>query len=225
MLRFVLRNPSATLLATQVGALLVYPFLDDSHLGRSLVSALGILILGLVVLTVRSSPAANWFVFALGVPASVLLVIQAVTGSDELFPYSSALEAVLYLYAALALIRYMLADQVITRDELWAVGATFTLLAWAFAYAYGVCQAIEPGTFTAADPEGDRTWTELLLLSVTNLTSVGLGDVLPVKPFGRSLVMLEQMAGVGYVALVVSRLVGLMLYRRDSAERSASDQP
>jgi hypothetical protein len=225
VLRFVLRNPSATLLATQVGALLVYPFLDDSHLGRSLVSALGILILGLVVLTVRSSPAANWFVFALGVPASVLLVIQAVTGSDELFPYSSALEAVLYLYAALALIRYMLADQVITRDELWAVGATFTLLAWAFAYAYGVCQAIEPGTFTAADPEGDRTWTELLLLSVTNLTSVGLGDVLPVKPFGRSLVMLEQMAGVGYVALVVSRLVGLMLYRRDSAERSASDQP
>jgi hypothetical protein len=164
-------------------------------------------------------------VFALGIPASVLLVIQAVSGNDDLFPYSSALEAILYFYAALALIRYMLADHIITRDEVWAVAATFTLLAWAFAYTYGVCQAIEPGTFTAADPEGDRTWTELLLLSVTNLTSVGIGDVLPVKPFGRSLVMLEQMVGLGYVALVVSRLVGLMLFSRDGAERPPSEQP
>ena len=48
----------------------------------------------------------------------------------------------------------MLADHVITRDELFAVGATFTLVAWAFAYTYTVCQAIEPGSFTAAvDPE------------------------------------------------------------------------
>ena len=48
----------------------------------------------------------------------------------------------------------MLADHVITKDELFAVGATFTLVAWAFAYTYTVCQAIEPGSFTAAvDPE------------------------------------------------------------------------
>ena len=44
----------------------------------------------------------------------------------------------------------MLADREITRDELFAVGATFTLVAWAFAYAYTVCQAIEPDSFTAA---------------------------------------------------------------------------
>ena len=85
----------------------------------------------------------------------MLLLIQAVTGSDDLLPYSSALEAVLYFYAAGALIAYMLADHEITRDELFAVGATFTLVAWAFAYTYTVCQAIEPGSFTAAvDPHG-----------------------------------------------------------------------
>ena len=43
----------------------------------------------------------------------------------------------------------------VTRDELFAVGAIFTLVAWAFAYSYTVCQAIEPGSFTAAvDPAG-----------------------------------------------------------------------
>ena len=55
----------------------------------------------------------------------------------------------------------MLADHEITRDELFAVGATFTLVAWGFAYAFTVCQAIEPGSFTAAaHPAGERDWVE-----------------------------------------------------------------
>jgi Ion channel len=109
----------------------------------------------------------------------------------------------------------MLADHVITRDELFAVGATFTLVAWAFAYTFIVCQAIQPGSFTAAvDPEADRTWMELLFLSFTTLSSTGLSDVVPIEPFARGLVMLEQLAGVGYVAMVVSRLVGLLVMSR-----------
>jgi hypothetical protein len=88
-------------------------------------------------------------------------------------------------------------------------------VAWAFAYTFTVCQAVDPGSFTAAvDPSGDRSWMELLFLSFTTLTSTGLSDVVPVEPFARALVMLEQLAGLGYVALVVSRLVGLTVARR-----------
>jgi hypothetical protein len=106
----------------------------------------------------------------------------------------------------------MLADHVITRDELFAVGATFTLVAWAFAYAFTVSQAIEPGSFSAAvNPQEQRSWVELLFLSFTTLTSTGLSDVVPVKPFARSLVMIEQLAGLAYVAMLVSRVVGLMV--------------
>ena len=132
------------LLAAQLGGVLLYPFMEGSA-GRALFSIFGIAILGLVLLAVHSSPAWTWFGVLLAVPASVLLVIQAVTGSDDLLPYSSAIEAVLYFYAAGALIAYMLADHEITRDELFAVGATFTLVAWAFAYSFTVLQAIEPG--------------------------------------------------------------------------------
>ena len=55
---------------------------------------------------------------------------------------------------------------------------------------------------------------ELLFLSFTTLSSMGLSDVFSIRPFARSLVMLEQLAGVAYVAMVVSRLVGLMVARR-----------
>jgi hypothetical protein len=215
VLRAARREPSAILLAVQLAGVLVYPFAEDTHAGRAVFSLLGVVILVLVVLAVRRTPALTWLSILLGIPAVVLLLIQAVSGSDELLPYSSAFEAVLYFYAAGAMIAYMLGDHEITRDELFAIGATFTLLAWAFAYSYIVCQAIEPGSFTAAsDPGGDRSWMELLFMSFTTLTSVGLSDVTPVKSFARGLVMLEMAGGLAYVAMLVSRIVGLSVFRR-----------
>jgi hypothetical protein len=217
VLATIRRDPSAILLFTQLAGLLLYPFMESRDVGRALFSLFGIAILGLVLLAVRSTPALTWVALLIGIPAAALLVIQAVTRSDDLQPYASALEAVLYLYAAGALITYMLADHEITRDELFAVGATFTLVAWAFAHLYVVNQAIEPQSFTAAvNPEGERTWVELLFLSFTTLTSTGLGDVVPVKAFARGLVMVEQLAGLAYVAMLVSRLVALMVARRAS---------
>jgi hypothetical protein len=212
MREFTKRQPSAVLLAAQLAAVLIYPFLEEGPAGRAIFSVFGIAILSLVVLAVRSSSALTWVSILLALPATVLLLVQAVTGDDALLPYSSAFESALYFYAAGALLFYMLEDHEITRDELYAVGATFTLVAWAFAYAYVVCQAVEPESFTAAvDPNDPRTWMELLFLSFTTLTSTGLSDVVPIKPFARSLVMIEQLAGLGYVAMVVSRLVGLTL--------------
>ena len=215
MLAAARKEPSAVLLFAQIAAVLLYPFLENSDVGRAVFSVLGIAILGLVLLAVRSTPALTGVAVVLGIPATVLLLIQAATVSDDLQPYSAALEAVLYFYAAGALIMYMLADHEITRDELFAVGATFTLVAWAFAYSYLVVQAIEPQSFTAAvDPTAARSWIEVLFLSFTTLTSTGLSDVIPVKPFARSLVMIEQLAGLSYVAVLVSRLVALTVIRR-----------
>jgi Ion channel len=215
VLAFARKEPSAVLFFTQLAALLVYPAMEGNEVGRALFSVLGIAFLGLVVLAVRTSPTWTWVGLLLAIPASLLLLAQAVSGSDALLPYSSALEAVLYFYAAAGLIAYMLADHEITRDELFAVGATFTLVAWAFAYVYVVCQAAAPVSFTAAvRPTGDRSWVELLFLSFTTLSSTGLSDVVPIRPFARSLVMLEQVGGVAYVAMVVSRLVGLTVMRR-----------
>jgi hypothetical protein len=197
-----------------LAGVLLYPFMEGNGGGRALFSVFGIGVLGLVVLAVRATPALTWIGVLLGLPSTVLLLIVAVSGDDTLIPYSSAFEAVLYFYAAGALIAYMLADHEITRDELFAVGATFTLVAWGFAHVYVAWQAIEPQSFIAAiDPTAERSWMELLFLSFTTLSSTGLSDVVPVQAFARSLCMIEQIAGVAYIAVVVSRLVALTIPR------------
>ena len=46
--------------------------------------------------------------------------------------------------------------------------------------------SIEPGSFIAATPGDQRTWMELLFLSFTTLSGVGLSDILPVLPMARA---------------------------------------
>ena len=129
--------------------------------------------------------------------------------------WSSVLHAAFYFYTSYALVRYMFRDHIVTPDELYATGATFTVLAWAFAYTFMAVQVIWPGSFSAAEtPLLPRSWFELLFLSFTNLTSVGLSDIVPVLPNARSVVMIEQVVGLMYVAIVISRVVGLTVARQ-----------
>ena len=60
MLRAARREPSAILLAAQLAGVLLYPFLEGDGVGRAVFSVLGIAILGLVLLAVRSSPFHTW---------------------------------------------------------------------------------------------------------------------------------------------------------------------
>jgi hypothetical protein len=144
----------------------------------------------------------------------LLTALGVLFDQPGLLPLSATMEAALYFYAAGSLIAYMLHDHVVSADELFAAGATFTLLAWGFAYAYFVCQAWYPDSFIGIEqPDRPRRWLELLSLSFSNLSATGLSDIMPVGSPARVLVMLEQFAGVGYIATVVSRLIGLTIVR------------
>jgi hypothetical protein len=165
---------------------------------------------------VRASPALTWVAVLIGLPIVVLTVLEVAEPLNaDVVLWSSILHAVFYFYTTFALLRYLFSDLVVTTDEIWAVGATFTVVAWAFAYMFMAVQVIWPDSFTAAiAPDAPRTWFQLLFLSFTNLTSVGLSDIAPVLPQARSWVMIEQVAGLMYVALVISRVVGLTISRQ-----------
>ena len=213
------RHPSALLLAVQLLGVLLYPAMDQLDWGRALFGAFGIVVLLLAVWVVKRGPALGWVAWCLAMPAVMLSIAAAILGQPVLAAMSQALESLLYFYTAGSLIAYMLEDHEVTRDELFAAGATFTLLAWAFAFAFSVCQILIPGSFLAATETPQRSWMELLYLSFSLLSGVGLSDVVPVLPLARGLVMIAQFAGVMYIALVVSRLIGLSIVRRDREPR------
>ena len=213
------RHPSAFLLAAQLLSLLFYPLMDQTSEGRMLFGGVAVVVVPLAVWTVSRGPWINMFAWLLAVPSLLLTIWVVVTDDTALLPLAASLESLLYFYAATGLIAYMMRDVRVSADELFAAGATFTLIAWGFAYAFFVCQSWYPDSFTGLEPERERTWLELLFFSFTNLSATGLGDVLPVGAPARVLTMLEQFAGVGYIATVVSRLIGLTIIQQTTKKK------
>jgi hypothetical protein len=209
------KHPSAYLLGAQLLSLLLYVVLDDNPTGRALLGAFGVLVLVVVFWVVNRSRTVRWIAWLLVAPAFVVSLLAVFIPRPTLVMWAALLEAIVYIYAAGSLIAYMMEDYRVTVDELYAAGATFTLLAWGYANAYLACETWRPGSFTTGiDPASTWTFIEFLSLSFTNLTATGLGDLLPVSTLARVLVMLEQFSGIGYVAVVVSRLIGLTISNR-----------
>ena len=204
----------------QLAGVLLYPVMEASPRGHALLTGFGMLVLGLALRAVRHTPWLTGIAIVLALVVVVLSVFSTIAPQRWLTVATAAMEAAFYFYATGSLIAYMMQDETATTDEFFAAGASFTVLAWAFAYLYVVCQALSPGSFSSAtDPQAVRTWMELLYLSVAVLSSVGLSDILPVTPMARSLVMLESFTGVMFIALVVSRLISLSANARRKAER------
>lgn len=204
-------HPSAILLVCQLGAVLLYPFLNDAPVGRTVLGVVSMVVVGLALWAVRRTPALNLVALSLGAPALVLTVLETVTTrADTVLVLSAVFHAPFYFYVAWGLIRYLFHDTHVSADEFFAVGAAFTVVAWGFCYVFQGIEALIPHSFeglgSSADPQ---TWFNLLFLSFTTLTNTGLSDIIPISGHARSAVMLEQFAGVMYLGLLLARIIAM----------------
>ena len=223
--RMLAQHPSAVLLAVQLVFVLAYPYLADNAVSRAVIGVAQMAVVLTAVWAVRRTPALTWVAVTLGVPATVFTVLEALyPRSDWIVLVSALLHAPFYFFVSYAMIRYLFHDTKVTRDELFATAAAFTVVAWGFTYVYSATQVVFPGSFIGDAEGAQRAWFELLFLSFSVLTSVGLSDVVPVLPQARSFAIIEMVAGVLYVALVVARLVGLTVPRHATAGEP-SEQP
>lgn len=207
------KQPSAFLLGVQVLVIALLPFLETAEGGSVVITLLSLTALVTAVFTVRSTPALTWLSATLALPAAGFELWSLVDDRSLILAVAHTALALFYFYTAYALIAYMFEDYWVTKDELFAVGACFTVLVFGFAYLFLAVQEVWPVSFTSFDGPGQRTLLELLYYSGANLTSVGLSDVGPIRPHARAIGALEQLGGVMYVAMVISRLVALTVMR------------
>lgn len=131
----VRQHPSAPVLGAQLLSLILYALVDDTLHGRVLFGAAALVVVPLAVWVVSRRPAANRVAWARALPAIGWSTAAIVLDRTELVTWSATLESTLYFSAAGGLIAYMLRDHIMATDEVYASGATFTLVAWGSAYA------------------------------------------------------------------------------------------
>lgn len=207
------RQPSPALLLALLISLVLYPFAEGTRSLRPLTQILDIVVVLSAVRLVRSQEhwlRSGWVV------AIPLVLLQL---GHLLWPTSGPVEVLMLIaqilfhgYAVVVLLAYVLRDDIVTLDELFAIACAYVLIALLWASAYGLVVHFDPAAIFINPTntlDGQVSWSDLVYYSMTTLTSTGYGEITPVSPTARALAMLQMVLGVLFVAILIARLTGM----------------
>ncbi len=96
----------------------------------------------------------------------------------------------------------------VTLDLIMAAACAYILLGMIWAYAYFFLESFHPGSFNIIENSTDDL-VDFNYYSFVTLTTVGYGDILALTRAARALSIFEAITGQLYLAIMISRLVGM----------------
>ncbi len=121
-------------------------------------------------------------------------------------------DIVLLFLCLFAILRYIFGSRHITLDHIFALVVAYLILALIFAQFYGLLFFYQPRSFNLPTPLVQASLSFLhgsfMYYSVMVITTVGMGDIIPLTAEGRVLTMVEAITGQFFVAVLVAWLVG-----------------
>jgi hypothetical protein len=208
------------------GALLVFillfPSLEQSPLGFSVLMLLLIAVLSSAVYAVSEDRHLPRTATVLALAAVILTTIALLSGHIVAVAFAPVALAVFYGVIIVTLLGHVLRTERVTAEEIFAALSIYLLIGLLWGTLYTTILALRSDSFTilTASP-GWLHWGDLTYFSFTTLTTVGLGDILPVGSLAKSLVVIESTLGMLYPAVLLARLVSLYtLKREDDSPRS-----
>lgn len=122
---------------------------------------------------------------------------------------SGVVLALCTLYMAVVVLRSVVKAETVTRDVISGAVAVYVLLGVAWAVIYVLIEGLVPGSFAVEEVGKGTIWDQLLYFSFATLTTLGYGDISPLSPVARIWAVFEAICGTFFLAVLVSRLVGL----------------
>jgi len=125
-------------------------------------------------------------------------------------------------YAVVIILKNIFARRAVTADDILGTICGYLLAGACFANAFALADLFVPGSFSIAqESQSLRDWHSRTALfnyfSMVTLTTMGYGDVTPVRAPATAIAMLEAVFGQFYIAIVVAQMVGLRMATADRA--------
>jgi Ion channel len=201
------RRRFGVLFATLLLALVGHPLFGLVAPREDVVGWLLALSLGAAVLGVEASDRIRPVLGLAGAFAAVRVASGAL-GSPGLFAFGQVLWASTCLLVTGLLVWHALRPGPVDSERIFAALDAYLLAAASFGVMYWLLDRIWPGSF-GPDVDGAISSPDALYLSLVTISTLGLGDLLPLSAVARSLVTLEAIGGQMYLAVLVARLVSL----------------
>jgi hypothetical protein len=201
----------AYLLAALLGLLAIYPYLQAIVAGRA---ALGVINVTIMIAAIAATSRSRLpLPTALGLGALAIALLGWHLLDQGRLPYVvlGIAMAVYYAFAILHLLFYVLRPGIVTTDKLFAAVSVYVLVGLLWAVLLTLLYELLPSAFQAGGAVRSTPFDfyDFLPVSFGTLTTAGFSGIVAATHHARSLLILEQITGVLYVAVLIARLTGV----------------
>ncbi len=158
----------------------------------------------------------RWFIvgIVLDGASAITTVVNAFTPGDWLVLATMAILLAFCLMSLLIALRQVLLDDDVDLNRLTGAICVYLLFGFMFGLIHILTAWLLPGSYAGVgSPEAHSEGVKYMYYSFVTLTTLGYGDITPVRPLASAVAYIEAVIGVFYVAILVGALVGLMLSR------------
>jgi voltage-gated potassium channel len=100
---------------------------------------------------------------------------------------------------------FALQDTTISITTLFGPISCYLLIGLIFSNIYLLIEVLSPHSFTGLDVQNE---VQAIYFSFITLTTVGFGEIIPLKPIAQTLTWFESFSGQLYIAIIIGQLVG-----------------
>jgi hypothetical protein len=192
-------------LAWLIIIIIVFPIFENSAVGNILLVCLFSMLLLSALYSVSDHPRQ----VAIGILLAIPILLSAWTNvflpsRDNLIAEVIA-TAVFMIYILLVILKRVFTAREVTTTEIYRAVIVYIMIALTFGMIYLLIDFFIPGSFQFL--YGERTMSAIFYFSFGVLSTVGVGDIIATGPVVHSVVTIEMIIGVMYMAVFIGLLV------------------
>lgn len=213
MIGDVLRYRYTWLFFGLIALMLVSPIIEHHDAGEITLALLSLVVIVSAVNATRGNRGEFLISLALG---SIWFIASVAFAIIEVYVLAVIADCLMIMFLVNAM--YVIIQMLIHAKEsdlnlLSAAACVYLIMAVAWALSYDAIEFAVPGSYAVAQPVGPGeapSAAAFLYFSMTTLTTLGYGDLIPLTPMAGIWAALEAVAGVFYTTVLVARLVSLL---------------
>lgn len=192
---------------SMLALILLSPLVEASYYGGWVVRILFTIMMAAAVYAASGRRSYRLIAFSLAVPWLVIAWLSDKIGLVETDVVQNMLIISLNIFVGCIILAKVIQAREVTLNILTGALGLYLLIAINWAVSYGMIEALMPGSFSAGGVP--IPWHKFLYFSLTTITTLGYGDILPSGAFAQIWATMEAVTGVLYIAVLVARLVSL----------------
>ena len=122
-------------------------------------------------------------------------------------------------FVIVSILSFVFKEREVNANVIYASIVTYLLLAIMWGFIFKIIEAVHPGSFFVPEHILDKDVALSTYYSFVTITTLGYGDITPVKAVARAFSALEAVIGQIYLVVLVARLVGLNIAQTIGKEK------